>query len=171
MHLRSALGMLVAGSILIGLAWLALSPFATLSPTDYLDHYLRAAAGAEADRGWHYLHPATREIGYANDKARYLADAEAADWSALRWSPPTVAFSDDGIAHLEVLLLSPPSSVPPFLITNRVLSGMCAGTQPIGLAAGVSGGPFADGRVGGYALSGYQMACNEQFIDVVPSPR
>lgn len=170
MHVRSALGTLVAGSILIGLAWLTLSPFATLSPTDYLDRYLRAAAGAEADRGWDYLHSATREIAYANDQARYLADAEAADWSALRWSPPTVAFTDDGIAQVEVRLLSPPSLVPSFLITSGVLSGRCAGTQPIGLAGGVIGGLFADGRLGGNALSGYQMACNERFMDVAPNP-
>ena len=39
-----------------------------------LEAFLRAAAGAEADRGWHYLDPTTREIGYGNDIAAYVAD-------------------------------------------------------------------------------------------------
>ena len=61
---------------LLGPAWLALSLTACSSaPEERLNVYLRAVAGGESDRGWHYLAESTREAGYNNDKAAYLADA------------------------------------------------------------------------------------------------
>ncbi len=67
-----------------------------------LEAFLRAASGGEEDRGWHYLDATTREIGYADDQAAYVADAEAADWEAFEWTDAKVLWVDDGFAHVQV---------------------------------------------------------------------
>jgi hypothetical protein len=157
-----ALGLVVlAGIGAIGaVAWIR-AP----GPEDRFEAYLRAVAGGEPDRGWHYLTDDTRDVGYQNDQSVYLRDAAAADWTAFRWSDAAVVWTDDGFAAVEVNLLSSPSSVPAFLIAKKIVRGVCAGDdqQPIGVGVYADDRLLGSGGFGAGGLSGTQIACNGHF--------
>jgi len=133
-----------------------------------LEAFLRAAAGAEEDRGWHYLDQTTRERSYADDPAAYKADAEAADWSSFEWDDATVLWTDDGFAHARVTVTSTPLAVPSFLFEHGLLHGICLGDdfQPDGLGAFVDVRPFSDGGLGGGGTTGSVRRCNNRFLGV-----
>lgn len=133
------------------------------SPGGRLDAYLRAVAGAEPDRGWHLLGDLTRELSYGNDSAQYLRDAEAADWSAFRWSSAEVLWTDDGWANVQAGLVSDPTSVPAFLIQRRIIHGVCGG-RPIGIGVFMDVRFLGNDGFGSGGLSGGQMGCNARFI-------
>ena len=153
-------------AILVGLGVIgAVALTSAPGPEDRFEAYLRAVAGGEADRGWHYLGRDTQQLGYENDQSLYLRDAAAADWTAFRWAGADVVLTDDGVAEVQVKLRSPASSVPAFLIARRLVYGVCAADGGAPVAVGV----FADdrflgpGELGGGALSGSQMICNARF--------
>lgn len=149
----------------VGLALVVMLAGCARAGDAQLEAFLRAAAGAEADRGWHYLDPTTREIGYADDQAAYVADAEAADWDAFAWTDAKVLWVDDGFAHVRITLTSG-STVPPFLLEHAVLHGICEGDafEPTGIGAFVDTRPFSEGGLGGGGTTGSQRRCNNQFI-------
>ena len=126
-------------------------------PTSALDAYLRAAAGADPDRGWQYVAAGD----YAGDKAAYIRDAEAADWNSLRWSDPRVLQEVDGFFEAQVTLDSAEASVPDFLIARHILAGVCRDGQPIGLGAWYSS---TDGQLAATKLVTSQSECNAAFI-------
>jgi hypothetical protein len=140
-----------------------------------LTAFLRAAAGAEEDRGWHYLFESTRERGYGDDKAAFIADAKAADWDAFEWTDAKVLWTDDSFAHVRVTVTSAPSTVPAFLLGHALLHGICLGDalEPDGLGAFVDTRPFGEGGLGGGGTTGSVARCNNQFIGQAgrtPSP-
>jgi hypothetical protein len=125
--------------------------------------FLRAAAGGDQDRGWSFVSDLVGDLSYNNDRAAYLLDAAAADWAAFRWAEPETRWSDDGIASVEAELLSPPSTVPAFLIQNGIVHGICVDGGPTAIGVFALENPFArDFGAGG--LTGSQKACNAQFI-------
>jgi hypothetical protein len=128
-------------------------------PTSALDSYLRAAAGGAADRGWQYIAGGD----YDGDKAAYLRDAEAADWSSLRWSDARVLAETDGFFAAQVTLDSSPASVPDFLISRHILAGICRDGQPVGLGAWYSGA--ADHGLVANKVVPSQSACNAAFVE------
>jgi hypothetical protein len=127
-------------------------------PTSTFDAYLRAAAGGEPDRGWHYL----ADGAYGGDEAAYLRDAAAADWSRFRWSNATIFSETDGFFAVQVDLQSPADSVPDFLIAAHILNGICRDGQPVGLGAWYNGQP--QNGLTPSKLSGEQTECNGRFI-------
>lgn len=156
--------MIRRATLLVASAILGLSGCLAASPESRLETYLRALAGAEADRGWHYLAESTREAGYGNEQDPYFDDVAAADWPAFRWAPATVWFSDDGFSYVTVRLLSPPESVPQFLIARWLLNGVCDGDgfDPVGL--GVMLSDRDEHGIGAGGWSGSQIRCNRRFI-------
>lgn len=126
-------------------------------PTSALDSYLRAAAGADADRGWQYIAGGD----YGGDKAAYIRDAEAADWSSLRWSDARVLAETDGSFAAQVTLDSSAASVPDFLIARHILAGVCRDGEPVGLGAWYSS---EDGRLAANKVVPAQSDCNAAFI-------
>ena len=160
MRLRSAVG----PAAVIGVCLIVIISLATASPTGRLDAYLRAAAGADADRGWRFLDTWT-QAEFDGDRARYVAEASAADWSAFHWSNPRVGFVDDGVAHVSVELDSDPSTVPTFLFERRIVHGICSdpgGGHAVG--AYVLVGMFSGSGLGGGARAGSTLRCNAEFI-------
>ena len=144
---------------------IVLAACAGLAPETRLEAYLRAAAGGEEDRGWHFIDETIREESYANDRDSYVRNAEAANWEELRWTDASIIWIDDGFASVEVELLSTPSTVPAFLIANGFLHGVCkGGTQPMGLGAFVDARPLGAGTLSAGGLTGSQVACNSRFI-------
>jgi hypothetical protein len=157
---RRILGVVAVLAMLTGAVVFAARP----APADVLDRYLRAAAGAEPDRGWGYLPPITRRRSYGNDAEAYVRAADAVDWAAFRWSEARTVWNDDGISLVEVEVLSPIASVPTFLLESRILNGRCRGSQPYGLGTYVPVVPWRAPTVGGGGLSGSQMQCDARFI-------
>jgi hypothetical protein len=155
---RATANLAAAAVLVVGLASCLGS-----DPALRLDAYLRAVAGAEADRGWSYLGEHIQSEAYGGDQARYVADAEAADWSALRWTDPSVVQENDGAVLVEVQLESDVDSVPDFLLEKRILHGMCRGLA-YGLGAITGDTLLGSTRIGGGGLSGTQMRCDAQFI-------
>ena len=152
-------------SAVLGLAIAVLLSGCAVAADTQLEAYLRAAAGAESDRGWQYLDEFARDWGYADDQAAYVADAMAADWDSFEWSDAHVLWIDDGFAHVEVTLISAPSTVPPFLLEHALLHGICLGDgfAPAGLGAYVDTRPFGAGGLGGGGTTGSGQRCNSQF--------
>jgi len=132
---------------------------------DRFDRWLNAVAGAEADRGWSYLSPDSREEAYAGDGEAYIQDAIAADWSGFEWTEPLEVWSDDGFARLEAGLLSPPSSVPPFLFERRLIHGICIDGLPVAIGVYDDRRLLQAGGLGGGGLTGSGAACNRRFTD------
>ena len=126
-------------------------------PTSALDSYLRAAVGGAADRGWQYIAGGD----YGGDKAAYIRDAEAADWSSLRWSDARVLAETDDSFAAQVTLDSSPASVPDFLIARHILAGVCRDGEPVGLGAWYSS---EDGRLAANKVVPAQSDCNAAFI-------
>jgi hypothetical protein len=145
---RAALAVLALSALLLA---------GCFGPTSTLDAYLRAAAGADPDRGWQYVAAGD----YDGDKAAYIRDAEAADWSALRWSAPRVLHEVDGFFAAQVTLDSSAASVPDFLIARHILAGVCRDGEPIGLGAWYSG---ADDQLAAGKVVTSQSECNAAFI-------
>lgn len=134
------------------------------APDNHLARYLRAAAGADEDRGWQYL-GASRDSAYGGHRERYVAEAAAADWDAMQWSALPVVWEDDGVSKAEVWLESPPDTVPPFLIERGLVHGVCRGSRPgFGLGAYVLSPWFGQADMGGGGLNGSTMECNSKFI-------
>jgi hypothetical protein len=143
--------LLTTAALLVIFGVVALT-FARISPpAEQVEAYLRAVSGGEPDRGWHYLSETARYL-YGGDQEQYVEEASAADWTAFRWSHASIAHSDDGLAQVEVGLLSLPSSVPRFLIEKRLMSGWCPNGTATGLAAGVDARLFGDGSISGLGL-------------------
>jgi hypothetical protein len=143
----------------VHLALIAVLLAGCYGPTSALDSYLRAAAGGDPDRGWRYIAAGT----YDGDEAAYIRDAQAADWSSLRWSDPRILNETDGFFAAQVTLDSSPASVPDFLIVRHILAGVCRDGQPVGLGAWYSG----DAEHGLYAnkVVPAQSACNAAFVE------
>jgi hypothetical protein len=146
----------------VHLALIAVLLAGCAAPASVLDAYLRAAAGGEADRGWHYLGEIARQ-SYDDDIAAYLRDVNAADWVDFRWKSSTVSWSDDGFTEVHAAVPSGPASVPGFLLVHHILSGDCPTGEPIGVLVFHDGRPF-HGEINAGGLSGGQMACNSEFI-------
>jgi hypothetical protein len=126
-------------------------------PTSTLEAYLRAAAGAEAERGWQYVAAGA----YDGDKAAYIRDAQAADWSSLRWSNARLLHETDGSFAAQVTLDSSAASVPDFLIARHILAGVCRDGAPVGLGAWYSS---EDGQLAATKVVPAQSDCNAAFI-------
>lgn len=130
-----------------------------------LERWLVAAAGAEEDRGWSYLDPEGRERGYGDKREAYIQDARAADWSAFEWTEPRELWAEDGFAHLQAGLLSPPSSVPGYLFERRLIHGVCVDGLPVAIGVYDDRRWFQAGGLGGGGLTGSGAACNRLFTD------
>lgn len=122
------------------------------------DRYLRAAAGAETDRGWALLHPTKRDE-WGSDRA-YVDAMNGADWSRFEFSVLEAAYCDDGIwcpVRLEVP--NGPESVPELLRSSD-------GRQTDGIlfAEGTGGDGNAEIWV---VLDGFMSSADE---GVLPDP-
>ncbi|MEX2136987.1 MAG: hypothetical protein WEB29_08595 [Chloroflexota bacterium] len=136
---------------MVGLAIGVMLSGCAVAADNQLEAYLRAAAGAERDRGWHYLNEFARDLGYANDQAAYVADATAADWDYFEWSDAHILWIDDGFAQVRLTLVSAPATVPPLLLQHALLHGICRGEDfsPAGLGAFVDTRLFSAGGLWG----------------------
>ena len=166
MRSRIAVGI----AVLLGLGVIgAVAVRSAPGPEDRFEAYLRAVAGGEPDRGWHYLGRETQQGGYENDQSLYLRDAASADWTAFRWARAAVLFTDDGFAVVHVKLLSPPSSVPAFLLAKELVYGVCAADDgvPVGVGVSVDSRLLGPGGLGGGPLAGSGLKCNRRFTNEV----
>ncbi len=125
--------------------------------------WLTDVRSGDGDRGWSHLGDGIRNA-YDGDLDAYRADVTAVDWSLLRLGPPVDVWRDDGFVRVEAPLLSPPHTVPRFLIERRIVHGVCdQGGRPIGIGVYEDRRPFAWNRFEAGGVTGGQARCNAAF--------
>lgn len=146
----------VAGLTLIAALALGVVRLNTGNTAEQLVHaWLLALAGAEEDRGWHYLNEDTQQRRYGGDRDAYIADAAAADWSEFRWSIDPPYRHDDVIAwRVTVAVEGGLDSAPDFLVRRNLVHPACVDGDATGFGVWVDWDLLRGMRLGPGALTG-----------------
>jgi hypothetical protein len=83
--------------------------------------YYEAVSGGRADRGWDLIHPDMRRFIFGNERDRYVALAEQADWSSFRVEvgQPVPDDEQGTLYFVPIRVPGGRSAVPPFLLAHR----------------------------------------------------
>ena len=103
------------------------------------ERWLRAAAGAEEDRGWAMLDPNIRFGVFEDDPTEYVEAASNVDWDAVSWTVETARSIGSGQVSVMVALDDGGSEALTAFIRERHLAfPWCRGDELVGLRLIVS---------------------------------
>lgn len=157
----------IAGLVIIN----ATTHTITITPPDasagavFVDRWLEAMGGAEADRGWQFLGPELQAEAYDGDETLYRQEVEAVDWSLVRWGG-TQGRTDDGFFFGYTDLLSDPRTLPRFMHERGLVGPNCGDRAPMGIFTNMESRWFTQPPLQRVVMTGSGGACVQSFYAI-----
>ena len=157
-HQMSRLAVALATVVLLVVGCVAGRDDSSTRVDGVVKDWLSALAGAQADRGWHFIGEIAQDYEFQNDRLAYVREISAVDWTALNWSTSDAHEIENspGMSWWAVYVLVEGGleAVPGVLFHRGLAQPLCIDDEAPGFLVIVEMPMFGPPTIGGGAMTG-----------------